>query len=328
MAFAMGALLMLAACGENDVYISGDNPGGNGGSENVPANMADYNISGIVTGTDGKAIEGVSVVSGKASATTNVSGFFTLDRSNVQYDHIVIKFEKPGYFPVTKSFDIMGEGNDICKVVMVPKGSSSNSTTVKFNSGQGRKVDVGGLTIDFPANGFKRQSDGSRYSGPVNVDVLHLSPDSEQFYEMMPGDLTALDADNQYKALVSYGMANVIMTDDAGNALQLADGSEATVTFKVPASMKNGPAEIPLWSFSDGYGLWKQEKTAVRQPDGTYVGKASHFSWLNLDEDYDKATLMGQVITTEGTPMKHVCVTINKLFHVYTNENARQCKAT
>ena len=86
---------------------------------------------------------------------------------------------------------------------MAPKGSSSSTTSVSFNSAQGRTVNVGGLTIGFPAGGFRRVSDGSRYSGTVNVDVLHLSPDNAGFYEMMPGDLTALDAESQYKALIS-----------------------------------------------------------------------------------------------------------------------------
>lgn len=329
MALAMGALLMLAGCGENDVYPGGSGGSGNeggGGSASVPANMVDYEMSGIVTDTDGHAIEGVSVVSGKESTTTLSSGFFTLDRSNEQYGHCVVRFEKAGYFPVTKSFDMAGDSH-ACKVVMASKGSSSSTTSVSFNSAQGRTVNVGGLTIGFPAGGFKRVSDGSRYSGTVNVDVLHLSPDNAGFYEMMPGDLTALDAESQYKALISYGMANVVMTDEGGSSLQLAEGSEATIRFKVPASMKDAPAEIPLWSFHEGYGVWKEEQMATRQPDGSYLGKASHFSWVNLDWPEEIATVQGQVRNTQGQPVSNVRVTINNFIHVYTDADGYFAKS-
>lgn len=320
---AVGTLLMLASCGENDIYVggSGGRPGGgDDGDDDVPACMAEYEVHGVVTDVDGNALEGVSVVSGDASTVTLASGVFALDRSNLQYGHSVVKFTKPGYFPVTKSLDIE-EANVVCKVVMAPKGNSSHTASVSFDSGRGHTLKAGGLTIDFPADGFKRRSDGSAYSGTVNVDVLHLSPDNADFYEMMPGDLSAVDADGQYKTLISYGMANVVMTDNGGNALQLADGSEATVRFEIPETMTDAPAEIPLWSFSDAEGVWREEQMATRQSDGSYVGKVSHFSWANLDTPEDIAYLDGHVITTEGAPVKHTCVTVDGFRRVYTDDN-------
>lgn len=320
---AVGTLLMLASCGENDVYVggSGGRPGGGGnGDDDVPVCMVKYEVHGVVTDVDGNALEGVSVVSGDASTATLASGVFALDRSNVQRDHSVVKFTKPGYFPVTKSLD-HAEANTVCKVVMAPKGSSSHTASASFDSSRGHTLETGGLTIDFPADGFKRRSDGSAYSGTVNVDVLHLSPDNADFYKMMPGDLSAVDAGGQYKTLISYGMANVVMTDNGGNALQLADGSEATVRFEIPETMTDAPAEIPLWSFSDAEGIWREEQMATRQPDGSYVGKASHFSWLNLDTPEDIAYLDGHVVTTDDEPVRYTCVTVDGFKRVYTDEN-------
>lgn len=318
MAVVMSLLMILASCGENDIYTN--NPTNPGGGDEDDITMTDKSISGTVKDIDGNALEGVSVVSGTASATTSATGFFVLEETNYVYEHLVVTFEKPGYFPVTKSFIAKDNGDEYTgEVVMVAKGESSHTTSVTFNSTQGKTVKTGGLTINFPANGFKNAANGKPYSGTVKVDVLHLSPDNNQFYELMPGDLTALDANHQPMALISYGMANVVMTDTKGNALQLADGSEASIRFEIPEEMKDAPEEIPLWSFDNSLGLWKEELTATRQPDGSYAGKATHFSWINIDEKEEMAYIRGYVRNELGLPMKNIRVTINGFKHAYTD---------
>jgi hypothetical protein len=45
-----------------------------------------------------------------------------------------------------------------------------------------------------------------------------------------------------------------------GEKVELAEGLPATLTFAVPASMKDqAPATIPLWYFDEDEGIWKEE---------------------------------------------------------------------
>ena len=116
------------------------------------------------------------------------------------------------------------------------------------------------------------------------------------FEGMMPGgDLSAQRTDGSSTMLLSYGMTAVNLTDNNGNKLQLKEGSEATLTFPIPVSMKdNLPASIPLWSFNEKTGLWEEEGLAELKGD-VYVGKVKHFSWVNLDEPSDTAwVVMGE----------------------------------
>lgn len=325
-AFSLFSLMAVQGCGVNDIYI--DNGNGVPGGENPPVvngTMTDYHLSGFVTDTDGNPLSGVSVISGTSQTLTDANGVFSLQSIDVNHARSIVRFEKDGYFPVVKSSDTPGE---TCQVVMASTIDSDFVETTSFSSTSAQTVATKELSIAFPANAFKVASSGESYSGTVNVNVLHLSPENASFTEMMPGsDLMALRENGEECVLVSYGMANVMLTDKEGNKLQLADGKEAELSCRIPASMTdNAPDEIPLWSFDETRGLWTQELTARKNADGTYSGKASHFSWVNFDDDSDVTYISGVVSNTEGQPLPNIEICINNQLKAYTDENGRYTK--
>lgn len=99
----------------------------------------------------------------------------------------------------------------------------------------------------------------------------------------MPGDLRGISTDGSLKTLTTYGMAAVELTGALGELLQIAPGQKASLTMPIPvAILSNAPATIPLWSFDEAKGLWKEEGQAIKT-GSNYVGDVSHFSFWNCD---------------------------------------------
>jgi hypothetical protein len=129
---------------------------------------------------------------------------------------------------------------------------------------------------------------------------------------MPGGDLAAIRTTGSETQLISYGMAEVSLTDNAGNPLQLKEGAASQLTFPIPAGMEsNPPATIPLWYFDEERGIWIEEGTATLQGN-VYVGSVTHFSWHNLDVPGERVTIKGKVTDCEDKPVSYVKVTVDQ----------------
>ena len=281
--------------------FSGCNPkGGN-------ANMQKVTLSGRVKDVSGIVLSGVRVTTGTLNTLTDANGKFSFTQAEVIDSRAIIKFEKSGYFTITRSG--VKENEMFIDVVLYPKGNSNISLQTSFNSSSGTTLAVSaGMKVKLPASSIMR-ADGSAFSGNVNADMLYLDPNNEHFPSMMPGgDLAAVRSDNSEAMLISWGMTNVSLTDDAGKPLQINGDSPAELTFPIPAGMENNPpATIPLWHFDEAKGIWTESGVATF--DGTvYKGTVTHFSWVNLDEPTKRVTLKGKVICDGNKPVPYVTV--------------------
>jgi len=269
--------------------------------------MQSVTLRGIVNDINGAPLGGVRVTTGTLIATTGNDGKFSFQQASVIDRRAVIKFEKDGYFTNTRSG--VKEDEMYIKAVLQPKGNSNISMKATFASSSAKTLEVAaGMKVELPASSVER-ADGSAYSGTVNADMLYLDPNNENFASMMPGgDLAAITSNNNEVMLISWGMTNVNLTDNAGKPLQLKKGSPATLTFPIPAGMENNPpATIPLWHFDEEKGIWVESGVATLQGD-VYVGQATHFSWVNLDEPAKRVTIKGKVVDCKGDPVSFVQV--------------------
>src|SRR5262249_46667295 len=148
-------------------------------------------------------------------------------------------------------------------------------------SGGGTVTVQGGGNVVFAGNSFVNTAGNSAYTGTVSVSTYFLNPTASNFTDIMPGTLRGISANNEETGLQSFGMMAVELTGAGGEKLQLGANKTATLTFPIPAGLQaSAPATIPLWSFNDTTGLWKEEGFATKQ--GTnYVGSVSHFSFWN-----------------------------------------------
>ena len=310
MMFALCAMLMVSSCKGEDT----GNESGNGGNTTpeLPENgMATATFTGIVQSNGRGTLRGVTVTSGDQTVQTDLNGMYKLDRVKVVGGRAVVKFQKTGYMSVVRSLPVQNTVRlDVSMNTCATNTfASSTSKTVSMYDSQWSDQ----MTVELPADGFVTES-GAAYTGQVNAQSVYLDPDDDAFTNSMPGDLTALCADNSEAQLVSYGMVAVELTDGANNKLQLAPGKTATLTFPVPEKFKGGtlPASIPLWSFDEEKGLWIEEgKANLNGAGNAYVGTVTHFSWHNLDQPELRATLKIKVQNSNGAAVGGIKVDVD-----------------
>lgn len=279
----VSASMFTACCSTDDVSGGGGDVPGPGP---VPAPMSMAQLSGFVYDENGDPIDGVTVTSGTSSVKTNAHGAFTLSSVNVVNGRSVVRFSKPGswYADVVRSVE--AKEGDVWEVAM-PSIYNDN-----FNSSTGKLLNLRGMKVDIPANSIKETTEAA-YTGNVDSRMAYLDPNDDNFSSMMPGgDLAATgygekDPSNPNPQLISYGMTSVELSKSQTEALQL--NGVATVTFPAPAGLEEHDI-IPLWGFNEETGLWEYEGDATKQPDGTYQGTVTHFSWHNLDYPEKRAS--------------------------------------
>ncbi|MDR1811027.1 MAG: carboxypeptidase-like regulatory domain-containing protein [Prevotella sp.] len=310
-ALAAATVMGFASCSSDD--------DGGGGTDAPQANMEDAALSGIVYDTGGAPLNGVRVSTGTLAATTGADGKFSFSKAGINGNRAIITFEKSGYFTVTRS-NIKADEINI-EVVLQAKGNSQTTLQETFAATEGTTLDIGGMIVEIPASALVK-ADGSVYSGAVKADMQYLAPDNANFAELMPGgDLAGIRANNSEAQLISYGMTEVSLTDNAGNPLNLRQGETSQLTFPIPEGMENNPpAQIPLWYFDDERGVWVEEGIATLQ-DGVYVGEVTHFSWHNLDYPEVRVIIKGKVTDCTGAPVPYVKVTA---MQTYDNNGYRQ----
>lgn len=317
MLFALCGLLMVSSCKEDDETNNTDSNPGTDPVE-VVNGMATATFSGVVSPEGEGGLRGVTVTSGEQTTTTDLNGFYKLDRVKVENGRAVVRFQKKGFMSVVRSVPVQ---QAVRLDVSMKQGVTTQfapATPALLSMWDGSSDNV---KVQLPANAFVTES-GAAYNGQVTAQYAYLDPDNYGFSDEMPGDLSALRSDNSEAQLVSYGMIGVELTDDAGNKLKLADGKTATLTFPVPEKFLGGelPASIPLWSFDETKGLWVEEGAATLT-GGVYVGTVSHFSWHNLDMPELRATLKVNVLDANGKPVPGVKVNFDGQRTARTDNN-------
>jgi hypothetical protein len=299
-----------AACTKDDPNPDDDGGGDDTDKPAVNVTMENVTFRGVVKDVTGALLSDVKVSTGTAGTTTDGEGVFTFTEVGIVENRAVLKFDKSGYFPITRSGVKANEMN--LEVVMQPKGNSACTSQETFAAGAAKTLKAGDMQVSLPASSLVK-ADGSAYTGNVKADIFYLDPNNPDLATLMPGgDLIALRSDDSQVKLITYGMAEVTLTDDSGNPLQLREGAEAEMTYPIPAGKEdNLPATIPLWYFDEDRGIWVEEGMATRNGDA-YVGKVTHFSWHNIDTWEGIVTIKGKVTDCKGDPVKYVLVTVDE----------------
>ena len=322
---AAAALMLLAGgCGVNyiDTPEDPDNPWTPDIPSEVNGSMMDYPVWGTVTDADGNPLQGVEVKSGETSVISDAAGFFSLDRIDEVSNRAIVKFSKDGYFPVVRSCELNRFTKYGWEVALASK-LSDEMTSARFSSSSGTTLNASGMSVTLPADAYVDATSGIEYYGTVNAEMYYLSPESDRFIALMPGgDLAAYAEGGARSVLTSYGMVGVDLTDEAGNRLQLADYTKATVSFPVVQSMAAGMSDaIPLWSFDEKTGTWQEEGVATNDGNGHFVGDVAHFSWWNLDTSAPLATMHGYVTNVWGERLPDIEIVVNKQLRVKTDSD-------
>lgn len=301
---AMLLLLALSACRKNvdDVIITEDPYLPHVIEFEPDVSIIQGSLTGFVVDAEGEPVENAQVELGNLQTTTDDYGHFFFQNIEMNSKGQFVTVNKTGFFEGSRRFfPLAGEESRI-KIQMLPK-SFNNS----FESQVGATIETSGAQVIFPANAIQTES-GDAYTGSVLVAAFWMDPSSPDILEQMPGNLQGISTSADEVALATYGMIAVELQSPTGQKLNIAEGSKATLSMPIPASMQaTAPDVMPLWSFYNGYGLWVEEGEATREGD-RYVGEVSHFSFWNCDLPYTYADFNAQVVSTSGAPLVNMKV--------------------
>ena len=275
-------------------------------------------ISGSILDESNNPVVGATVISAGQTTTTSNSGGFIFSGIQVPKSRYVVNVSKSGYFNGSYADAPVANGTSNIKIYLMEKGTTES---IDASSG-GEAALQNGSKVVLSANTIAN-SDGSTYTGNVNLSVGYLDPTSESFSSLIPGgDMMAQRSDNSQATLYSYGIIKVEMKNDAGGDLNLKSGSQSEITVDIPTSMgSSAPATIPLWYYDKTSGLWVEEGTATKQGD-KYVGMVSHFSDWNCDVPEGTATVTGLVVDCNNLPVPSINVHIGQV-NVLTGSDGR-----
>ena len=298
--FANLVILLLAAIGcSEDSGITNTNTNNQG--------SITTNITGAVVNEAGEPLSGATVTIYGQTKTTGSAGEFMFTNISVPSTRFFITAEKTGYFKAVKG-EISGEGNVSIKLTMIQK-----TVTHTVNSQAGGSADLtNGSKIEFQPGAFVK-SDGSAYTGTVNLSVKYMDPTDSKFSETVAGgDMLARRSDSTDVVLYSYGMLKIEMESPSGEELNITSGKPSTITTTIPASMvSSAPQTIPLWYFDESSGLWREEGTATKQGD-KYIGTVTHFTDWNNDYAGYITRVEGRIVDCQGNPIPGLVVKVGQ----------------
>ncbi|MCS3795222.1 hypothetical protein [Niastella sp. OAS944] len=274
---------------------------------NKPIEYVTAGISGHVTDDSNLPVSGAIVKAGSVTTTTDINGDFSISAASLDKNAGFIKVDKSDYFPGSRTITVNADAQNYITVQLIKKKVSG---TVSGATGGNITVQGGGSVV-FTGNSFVNTAGNVAYTGTVSVSTSFLNPIAANFTEIMPGTLRGITTTNEETGLQSFGMMAVELTGASGEKLQLAAGKTATLTFPIaPELLADAPATIPLWSFNDTTGLWKEEGIATKQGNN-YVGTVGHFSFWNCDYPYGVVDFQARFKDENGKPLYKARVMLN-----------------
>jgi hypothetical protein len=228
----------------------------------------------------GAAVTIVDSVDSK-TAVADAQGFFYLAIKEDPDARYVMNIHKPGYAYLSQVFDNASYGGKYDLAPATQVSCDPNGTITLVDRPRGANKEQRGAKIILQPKSLVDKS-GNPAPSPLTCSISTLDPSLRP----LPGDYRAKDKLGKDQSLVSYGAVFGEFSDAAGNLYNLASGATAIVISPVPNGLQSvAPAVVPVWSYDETTGFWKEEGQANLQNSGglSYAFKTSHFSYLNTD---------------------------------------------
>ncbi len=267
----------------------------------------DGSLTGFVIDEAGEPVEGASVRLGNLNTTTDAYGHFFFKNVELNARGTLVRIEKPGFFPGSRRFMATENAENRVKIQL-----NKRLFAHSFEAGSGGIVNAnGGATITFPPNSIQK-ADGTPYNGIVRVAAKWLDPTDLRTMDQMPGNLHGVSLEGEEVVMRTYGMLVAELQSDSGEKLNILKGETATIKTPVPASiLGSAPAEIPLWSYNESFGMWAEEGVSKLE-NGFYVAEVTHFSYWNHDFKDPLVEFTATFVDENGTPLENYKVVIRQ----------------
>lgn len=265
-------------------------------------------VRGTVIDEAGRPVSGALVTCGVQTQSTDRYGTFSFKDISLSKANGSVKVVKSGYFTHYRTFVTTTGRMQQVRIQLLPKSNSGS-----FDAATGGTINLpNGVKLVMPPAAVADAS-GNAYSGQVQVAMTWINPSASNLADIMMGDLRGVTTDGQERGLETYGMIGVELTSPSGQALNIASGKKADLTFPIPSGLTSlAPATIDLWHFNESRARWIQEGSATRSGN-TYQAQVSHFSFWNCDAPFPLIDLCMTLQSTTGNqPLNNVSVSIRR----------------
>ncbi|MFL5787456.1 MAG: carboxypeptidase-like regulatory domain-containing protein [Flavisolibacter sp.] len=257
-------------------------------------------VEGIVVNENESPLTAVLVRSGNNTTTTDPNGHFRFNSIQLDKYASMVSVDQPGYYKAYKVFPSRDNGLSFIKIKLITKtlvgtidASSGGVATLPDNS-----------QVNINAGSLMVKSGNQAYNGSVKIYATTIDPTAADIGERIPGSFLAVNKDNQRVVLQSFGMMNVVLEGQNGEALQIASGKKATLKFAIPSSAASqAPATIKLWSVNETTGVWNEAATTATKSGNFYSGDVDHFSSWNCDIPDTTIILSFTLHKPDGKPL-------------------------
>ena len=270
--------------------------------------MVTASVRGIVVNENNIPVQGATVKSGSNTTTTDKYGVFRFSNISLSKANGTVKVEQNDYFNAFRTFVTTAARIHNVRIQLIPKTNTGN-----FSGSAGGTINItGGGKLVIPTAAVT-DAGGTAYNGTVNVAMTWIDPTASNLGSIVMGDLRGVTTTGVERGLSTYGMLGVELTGTGGQALKIAAGKTAELTFPIPVSLSStAPVTIDLWHFDEATARWKQEGTATKTGNN-YIANVSHFSFWNCDAPFPLIDLcMTLVKAPESTPFVNAQVRIKR----------------
>lgn len=271
-------------------------------SSSAPDTQSYAVVNGTVYNTSGTALSGVDVTASGSTAATNSEGWFSVQVT--PSSAVSLTFTNDDYV-TTYTVASIAAGASIYQEVHMVDAASSQSLSASTGGviTSETSTSLSG-SVSFPANSLA-DADGDAYTGTASVTATFFDPTVTEEANAFPGNYEGLATTGAVVPIKSYGFTDIAVTDTSGNSLDIASGSNATITIPVPTDMQgDAPATIPLWYYDTTNGQWVSSGEATYNSSlDAYVGNINHLSYWNADYMYDQAYIVGTVVDGSANPI-------------------------
>lgn len=303
-------LVLLHSCQRELNFPNGSTPSVDVVNDNITVVAG---VCGTVIDEVGRPVSGALVTCVGQTQSTDRYGNFSFKNVSLSKANGSVKVSKTGYFTHYRSFVSTAGRMHQVRIQLLPKSNSGS-----FDAATGGTVTLpNGAKLTLPANAVADAS-GNAYSGQVQVAMTWIDPSATNLSETVMGDLRGITTAGEERGLETYGMIGVELSSPSGQALNVAAGKKADLSFPIPASLAGtAPATIDLWYFNESRARWLQEGSATRNGN-TYQAQVSHFSFWNCDAPFPLIDLCMTLQSATGNqPLNNVSVRIRRANNSY-----------
>lgn len=262
----------------------------------TPINQAQITVTALTA-------EGESLMT--ASAQTDETGAFRIEGLGIA-ERFVLNAWGVGFATRSEVFSNSAEQPNVDRSALVLEANYSEA----FSASSAASLVVDGQTlVELPANAFVT-ANGNPANGVITPTLTIIDPSGDA--GVMPGNYEVRNPETGAISLMeSFGALDASFRDAAGNLLQLAPGTSATISIPMASRINEGtaPETVPLFYFDEASGYWVEEGEATLvEVDGQYFyrGTVTHFTTWNADRIYETVNLRGCVRDADNNPLANV----------------------